>query len=82
MRCHDSARDCGRRSQRHLAHASSLGAVGDRFLTCTELKLLSEESTCNINRTDLDICITQWEIYRMSIIMLIMRQKDLSSVYM
>ena len=58
------------------------GAVGDRFLTCTELKLLSDESTCNINRTDLDTCITQREIYRMSIIMLIMRQKDLSSVYM
>ena len=72
----------GRRSQRHLALASSRSAVGGECLACKELNLLSEENACNINRTVLDICITQREIYRMLIIMLIMRQKDLSSVYM
>ena len=29
----------GRRSERHLGHASTWGAVGGRFLTCTELKI-------------------------------------------
>ena len=40
VRCHDGA--CilsGRRSQRHLALASSQSAVGGEFLTCTELNL-------------------------------------------
>ena len=48
----------------------------------TNRYLKSNETACIVNQAELDICITQRGIYRMLIIMLIMRQMDLSSVYM
>ena len=51
-------------------------------LTYYGIRGLALEWFSIVNRTELDICITQREIYRMLIIMLIMRQKDLSCVYM
>ena len=72
----------GRRSQCHLALASVWDTLRSGRLKETELYLKSNETTCIVNQTELDICITQRGIYRMLIIMLIMRQMDLSSVYM
>ena len=72
----------GRRSQYHLALASVWDTLCSGRLKETELYLKSNETACIVNRTELDICITQRGIYRMLIIMLIMRQMDLYSVYM
>ena len=72
----------GRRSQCHLALASVKSTLRSGRLKETHVYLKSNETACIVNPTELDICITQRGIYRMLIIMLIMRQMDLSSVYM
>ena len=45
-------------------------------------KDMSRKSSCYLYRSDLEICITQREIYRMLIIVLTMRQMDLACVFM